>query len=191
MTTKIEGIPAGYELVRVGRPAKGEMFLGVDFAVCTASYHYNDHGSVYSIVKKTPLTLEVGKKYIAKNGDVFGPLEACANHPEYPFLCQGRYWSPAGVRFYEDDRDTEDLVAEYIEPKPVYRPFANAAEFAPHRDRWIQRVSGGGCFAVGAYSDTGIVYGVDSKSKSYNELLSFKFDNGDTCGVLVTGDSSK
>lgn len=190
MSCEIKGMPGGYEIVRIGWPTRGEVYLSHDKAVAIAGSTFNQGGNVYVIVKKT-ITVETGKKYVAKNGKVFGPLQPVQEGTEYPFIAHGKQWNAHGVRYIMGDRDTEDLVAEYVEPMPVYRAFAHAAEFAPHRDKWIKRVSGGGCFAVSAYSDMGIVYGADGKSKSYQELLSFKFEDGTTCGVLVTEGSAK
>ena len=69
----IEGIPEGWELVRVGCPTNGEFYLGMNGQpiICNLVFH----GCAYIIIRKIP------------------------------------------------------------KPKQ-YRPFANGAEFKPHRDRW-------------------------------------------------------
>ena len=49
----------------------------------------------------------------------------------------------------------EDLIEQVVEPK--YRPFANAAEFDPYRDRWI--IDGTSRLKVVWYSDANIELG--------------------------------
>jgi hypothetical protein len=74
---KIEGVPNGYELVRIGIPKEGELYL---FGRCCIAEEYDEsvhYNSVYAIVRK-------------------------------------------------------------IEKPKQYRPFANAEEFKPHRDRWCR-----------------------------------------------------
>ena len=64
-----------------------------------------------------------------------------------------------------------------------YRPFANAEEFALHRDKWIKSESASGCWCVFAYDNDG-VWG--EKCQTYKELFDFyKFDDGTPCGVEV------
>lgn len=74
MSDKIEGVPEGWRLVRIGLPKKGEWFMDED----------------------------TGRTSVA----LFD-------------------WS-RGIR----------VILEKIQQPKQYRPFANAAEFAPHRDRW-------------------------------------------------------
>ena len=88
------------------------------------------------------------------------------------------------------DRDYYYIVP--IEPPaPQYRPFANAAEFMPHADRWITRSFSicpdhAGGFRCSAFDD----YGIWERDKrtSYNELMreGRKFiDDGTPFGVLI------
>ena len=64
-------------------------------------------------------------------------------------------------------------------PKPQYRPFANAAEFEPYSDRWIQRRKQGeylsGSYRVSGYDDMG-VWGDRGLRQTYKEM----FDDGRT-----------
>ncbi len=77
MSDKIPGVPEGWELVRIDRPAKGDWF--VDVAGLPREYLYEvNGGGVFPIIRK-------------------------------------------------------------IEKPAKYRPFANAEEFRPHRDRWWYR----------------------------------------------------
>ena len=127
----IEGIPCGWELVRIGKPFINERYISlrgnVVNCVCIPS------GEAYAIVRK-----------IRK-----------------------------------------------IEKPKRYRPFANAAEFEPHRDRWIRRtyngdLSGKGCFKGHAYDDIG-VYDV-GEHFTYRELFEDgrQFDDGTPFGIEVT-----
>ena len=73
--SSIEGIPEGWELVRVGKAMMGEHWLNDDGLIMKWDHAHRSAASNYPIVRK-------------------------------------------------------------IEKPKQYRPFANAAEFEPHRDRW-------------------------------------------------------
>lgn len=130
----IEGIPEGWELVRIGRPAIGEL-------------------------------------KISHKGE---PIEVL--HEEYCGL--------------------DSVIIRKIEKPKLYRPFANAAEFAPHRDRWIQRSDKhdtpdtipAGCFRVTAYNDHHY-WTVEGKATSYEQAFNDGkcFDDGTPFGIEVTG----
>jgi hypothetical protein len=65
-------------------------------------------------------------------------------------------------------------------PEPQYRPFANAAEFAPHRERWIRTPGQEVTKRVEHYSDRGV------NGMSFSVLLEDRtFDDGTPCGVKV------
>ena len=66
-------------------------------------------------------------------------------------------------------------------PKPKYRPFANAAEFAPYRDRWICTPGNNTVRRVEHYSDDHI-NGMTWESLFRNRT----FDDGSPCGVEVS-----
>ena len=123
----IEGIPEGWELVRVGCPTNGEFYLGMNGQpiICNLVFH----GYAYIVIRK-------------------------------------------------------------IERPKQYRPFANAAEYEPHRDRWIRRSHTGrpgakGCYRAFAYDEWG-VFDRGTKS-SYEEMFSEgrQFDDGTPFGVEV------
>lgn len=83
------------------------------------------------------------------------------------------------------------LIIRKIEKPKQYRPFANAAEFEPFRDRWIRRtyngdLSNAGCFKFHAYDDIG-VYDVGVHF-TYQEMLEDgrQFDDGTPFGIEVT-----
>jgi hypothetical protein len=80
-----------------------------------------------------------------------------------------------------------------IEKPKQYRPFANAEEFKPHRDRWICRLFNGrpeakGCYKISAYDDSGTSSN-DGKT-SYREMFEEgrAFDDGTPFGVEVTSE---
>ena len=75
-SNQIPGVPEGWELVRIDRPAKGDWFIDVAGQPREYPYEVNG-GGVFPIIRK-------------------------------------------------------------IEKPAVYRPFANAEEFKPHRDRWVK-----------------------------------------------------
>lgn len=128
----IEGIPDGWELVRIGQVIDGEYYLGM-------------------------------------NGKIL--------------FCEGVFDGKAYV------------VIRKIEKPKRYRPFASAAEFEPHRDRWIRRsdkndtpeTMPAGCFRVTAYNDHHCWTG-DGSSMSYEDLFDDGkcFDDGTPFGVEVT-----
>jgi hypothetical protein len=128
---KIEGIPDGWELVRIGKPEPGEWVVSI-------------------------------------SGD---PIQFAS----------------------ETSFDGYAIIRKIEKPKE-YRPFANAAEFAPHRDRWISRSypndkdeePSTGCFKATAYDDSGIWTG-SGESETYERMLDDdrRFDDGTPFGVEV------
>lgn len=68
-----------------------------------------------------------------------------------------------------------------------YRPFANAEEFAQHRDKWIDRNGSPGFCRVCAFDDEDVWIG--DKRSTYEQLFQLhKFDDGTPCGVEVVED---
>ena len=134
---QIEGIPDGWELVRVGKPV-----ANVDWVVW---------------IDGTPKLYQYSQQLTASN------------------------WP----------------IVRKIEKPKRYRPFANAAEFEPHRDRWIKRSHKddsdnkltGGCFRVAAYDDDAI-WTVDGETTSYEAVFKNgkKFEDGTPFGVEVVDD---
>jgi hypothetical protein len=126
----IEGIPEGWELVRVGTPEHEEWLIG------------HDGNPVAHASLKRPLKL---RQY---------------------------------------------AIIRKIEKPKQYRPFANAAEFEPHRDRWIKRSypdrqEAKGCFRVSSYNDCMFWHG--GNSETYQEAFEDgrQFDDGTPFGVEV------
>ena len=131
--SNIEGIPEGWELVRVGKP-----IINVDCVV-------NRDG--------TAVLCEV--EHFAQNWPIIRKIE---------------------------------------NPKQ-YRPFANAAEFKPHRDRWLTHPRGTQCegaFQVTEYDDKGFLANGITQKMLYETAYSIglRFDNLDGTtepfGVEVT-----
>ena len=98
---------------------------------------------------------------------------------------RAQYWSPQSNKFllaWQDDAYDSSLI--YIvpidPPAPTYRPFANAAEFEPYRDKWIKDAHGS-ISRVEFYSDEG------AKGMSWDMLFRNRtFDDGTPCGVKVS-----
>ena len=65
-------------------------------------------------------------------------------------------------------------------PEPTYRPFANAKEFAPHRDRWIVNPGSGTYRRIELYGNEGAM-GMSWEGLFRNRT----FDDGTPCGVKV------
>jgi len=114
MTQQIPGVPEGWELVEIDRPAKGEWFI--DVAGRPKEYPYEvNRGGVFPIIRK-------------------------------------------------------------IEKPAKYRPFKDAEEYRPHRDRWLTRKDksdlthvDGACRVV-AYCDTHVWWS-DGRSSTYKDEL--------------------
>ena len=77
-----------------------------------------------------------------------------------------------------------------IEKPAKYRPFANAEEFRPHRDRWVKLTVAESdgvyyTFRVVSYDDWGVVFG--GSKETYQAVLSrYVFDDdGTPFGVRI------
>ena len=124
--SNIEGIPEGWELVRVGRPV-----FNADWVV--------------------------------------GPEGK-------PRLCD------------YDSYYVNRVIIRKIEKPKQYRAFANAAEFEPHRDRWLMHPGEPNKrFKPGDYNDQG-VWGLDRRHYDYQHLFESgtQFDDGSPFGAEVT-----
>ncbi len=75
------------------------------------------------------------------------------------------------------------VVLRKIEKPATYRPFANAEEFKPHRDRWIKFLLAESdgvyyTFRVAKYDDWGVVFG--GSKETYQAVFNrYVFDNLD------------
>jgi hypothetical protein len=131
-------------------------------------------------VPKPKLQLREGAWYRRKDGKIVGPCEPSTSRED-------RFWTVAGYFYTHDGTNThpsltlEEEVSDPT-PKPVYRPFANAAEFAPHRDRWL--LSGSERLKVIWYSDVSLC---STKFWCWKEAFhKFTFEDGTPFGVKVS-----
>lgn len=91
-------------------------------------------------------------------------------------------------------RDTVNLlcIIRKIEVPKQFRPFANAEEFKPHRDRWTMHPNEPDKrFRTGDYNDNGL-WGNDRRFYSYVELLESGslFDDDTPFGVEITSENT-
>jgi len=82
-----------------------------------------------------------------------------------------------------------DMDNREVQPKQ-YRPFASAAEFAVHRDRWIREKNTEDCkdfrTSIRCYHDGVVWLSSGTIPISWQELFDgWEFDNGEPCGVEV------
>lgn len=74
-----------------------------------------------------------------------------------------------------------------IEVPKKYRPFANAEEFKPHRDRWVRRISDGLVFRCTSYGGGALVVLGNILPSFAEAFQQFVFDDdGTPFGVEVT-----
>ena len=120
---KIDGMPEGYDIVRIGRPKKGELFIGASGLVAKSTG--GEDAVCYLIVRK-------------------------------------------------------------IEKPKQYRPFASAAEFEPHRNKWwkwnpVKFVSANGTYPPSRYDNNG--HGAETWEQNFRDKV---FDDGSPFGVEVS-----
>lgn len=76
------------------------------------------------------------------------------------------------------------VIIEKIEQPKQYRPFENAAEFEPHRDRWVRLKVNGAVSRVRTYFDYKACIG-DLYFSWQEGFESLEFDDGTPFGVEV------
>ena len=110
----INGMPEGYEVVRVGFARQGELYLGSGDENCKVI--------VREIEEPKPCLIEAGKWYETTNGVIAGPIE--------PHKKVKGYWSWGGIVWREDGSSTRsrhlDIRREVPNPeppKPTYIPW--------------------------------------------------------------------
>lgn len=94
-----------------------------------------------------------------------------SNDADYPFAI--RY--PAGMQ------SKSVFIAPFPEPKR--RPFANAEEFAPHREKWLRTKNGGELWRVYSYNNKGIITPSSSFIDYEKMFLTYDFEDGSPCGM--------
>lgn len=62
--------------------------------------------------------IQVGKRYVRRDGQISGVIDSIPRHKIYPFLCKATgYIYTENGRYYKDSVDGRDLVVKYKEPK--------------------------------------------------------------------------
>jgi hypothetical protein len=125
---------------------------------------------------KPKLQLREGAWYERKDGKIVGPIKAYSDN-----ISEGK-WS-CGRRWYPDDgsspQDPWCLLREVDPPAPKYRPFANAEEFRPFRDKWWRWKSDCCLNPPARYSDK--EYGMNGYLFMFEKA---EFEDGTPFGVL-------
>ena len=82
------------------------------------------------------------------------------------------------------------VIIRKIEKPKQYRAFENAAEFKPHRDRWVEYTSPNcdySMYQISAYSSQRVWLGPNATGIEYREAFHcLKFDDGTPFGVEAT-----
>ena len=83
----------------------------------TGSYTGTGQQSHYCLVwlKKPQLILEIGKRYVMRNGKITEPLIK-NNHKSFPLRDRGNSWTGEGRIWASDNSSPYDIIKEYIEP---------------------------------------------------------------------------
>lgn len=159
---------------------------------------YDDETSEYDLVAHLPdctsytwepkpkpkMQLREGAWYKDVQGHITGPCKPSKDRPDRPWTVGGIYYQDDGTNTLEDAQLVEEVPDP--NPKPVYRAFASAEEFAPHRDMWIKRIGAPGCFRVVAYDNIS-VYVCDGQSEKYEHYFKITtFEDGTPFGVKVS-----
>jgi hypothetical protein len=178
----VPGIPEGYELVRIGKPKADETCIDLSGALFT--WKSDAASTTYAIVRKLPepLKLREGAWYERRDGKVVGPAKK-HNHEYFPYICGHRAYKSDGRYSLHNTCDV-DLIREVDPPKPTHRPFANADEFAPHRDKWmVSKEFKHERFKASTYTDKHVAF---PEVVNYVEMFEkLTFENGEPCGVRV------
>lgn len=183
MTKEIEGVPAGWEAVAYRKAKAGEYSISEG-----RPYMWPNHSIQVHLIIRKKFAIEEGKYYKRRDGVVVGPTYIFSAGSKYPWSASshgGDQWNDDGKRCLQGLEHT-DLIEEVPKPEPKYRPFKNAEEFKPHRDKWILKNEGDGtgCWKAFSYSSEGVCTS-SSRRTSYAELLNWKFEDGTPCGVKV------
>lgn len=123
---QVEGIPEGWELVRVGKVKQGEFYVDTP-------------GTPYKHVEST------------------------------------------------ESHSANYVVIRKIEKPKQFRPFANAAEFEPHRDKWIKRKSGNVYHRIKTHSYNNLKHYTGDIGDTWQTMFDdYEFEDGTPFGVEVT-----
>ena len=126
-----------------------------------------------------------GLEHLAKEGWEVVEFDY-ASHLEWCVNCDGdiEHWIST-LR-----SSAKRLIIRKIEKPKQYRAFANAAEYEPHRDRWVEYTSPNcdySMYQISAYSSQRVWLGPNATGIEYREAFHcLKFDDGTPFGVEVT-----
>ena len=90
------------------------------------------------------------------------------------------------LHIYDTPSPRKRLIVRKIEKPKKYRPFANAAEFEPFRDRWFRpKCSPDQCILTTAYNDRG--HWTAKEQDTWEDMFDlYTFDDGTPFGIEVT-----
>lgn len=185
--------PDGYQIIADGVVSDGDMSLQ-DCGWYPSMCHGKDINEMISTgvakayarkIKPKPIKPPKGYRLMKdeetiRHGDMFW---------------QGGAWNQTGIAVSEITvaealaKYARYMITSYARKiEPVYRPFANAAEFAPHKGKWLMsRIGNNHSFRqlITSFDDDGVWD--DNKSISWEDMAKqYKFEDGTPFGVLDT-----
>jgi hypothetical protein len=90
------------------------------------------------------------------------------------------------IMVMEPDAWDLGVIVRKIEKPAQYRPFANAEEFKPHRDRWVRHIASDTCSSVIGYNDRSVKFGTNKGYWDYEMAFeTWVFDDESPFGVEV------
>ncbi len=108
----------------------------------------------------------------------------------FDFASQGEWFVDSEGRVipwgFPGGSNEKKIIVRKIEKPKQYRAFANAAEFEPHRDRWIRQTLGDSVSftRIDGYGKEGAT--IQGNAYTYQQLLDNRtFDDGSPFGVEV------
>jgi len=143
------------------------------------------------------MKIEAGKFYKTRDGEKVFVLGVLVQNPISEEVAED--WQPVVGQFgsgYEDRWSqngqyethviggSHDLVEEWTEPVPMYRPFASRDEFWPFRNEWIKSKAEGDDLRPLAITNDGLRCPSGLGLVRWKTLYEgFTFSNGDCIGV--------
>lgn len=129
------------------------------------------------------LQLKEGCWYLTDDGRTIGPCLPYSEDGDDEIKWKvGPYW-------YYDDGMTAALhlriVREVPAPVPKYRPFKNAEEFKPYRDKWLKWKDNASTFRVHGQTQDCVVFGNGECKNFYAAFMHWEFEDGTPFGVKV------
>ena len=109
-------------------------------------------------------------------------------------LKRGEFWlsnfgQPIEWEHSQESGSVNYIVIRKIEKPKRYRPFANAAEFEPHRDKWLKLKLGGGDHRIKTHSYNDRKHYTGDDGNTWKEMFNdFEFEDGTPFGIEVIDD---